>query len=238
MSDIFQLPFPNHHYGYEFGERDELGRFHPGADFNGEGAGDADEGDSVACIGPGVVSYAESPHKTTWGNLVFVMHNMKQIFADLGVPHPDWCPDKVWSQYAHLKVVNVAIGQKMKKGQLIGLNGKTGTTKRRSWTAHLHWEVRKRALGVYYYPPRSVSAKQFHDMYFNPEEFVKKVNDHVAVHLRAKAEAQTDKNEKVQLEERCQKAEQTVVELVRVIRRIKGQTNVDGILERVPWIKA
>ena len=47
-------------------------------------------------------------------------------------------PNGYYTLYAHLKSVNVKLGQWVKKGQKIGYMGNTGN----SYGAHLHWEVR------------------------------------------------------------------------------------------------
>lgn len=48
------------------------------------------------------------------------------------------------SRFAHLSRILVAPGQKVTKGQLVGLVGSTG----RSTGAHLHYEVRKNGLAI------------------------------------------------------------------------------------------
>lgn len=53
--------------------------------------------------------------------------------------------------FGHLSKINVAVGQKLKPGDLIGVEGSTG----HSTGSHLHWEIRIKALLFGKYPPKS-----------------------------------------------------------------------------------
>jgi murein DD-endopeptidase MepM/ murein hydrolase activator NlpD len=92
-----------------------LGRaaFHAGLDFHG------DIGDPVRATAEGIVTKAG--RVGGYGNLVEVTH--KNGFA---------------TRYGHLSAILVAIGQKIKVGQIIGKLGSTG----RSTGPHLHYETR------------------------------------------------------------------------------------------------
>ena len=71
---------------------------------------------------------------TGWGSafgIHIVIDNVRFIDASPGL----------WSGYCHLSKVLVKPGQKVKKGDVIGISGNTG----RSTGEHLHYEVQKRA---------------------------------------------------------------------------------------------
>ena len=54
------------------------------------------------------------------------------------IKHDNWKGGSVETLYAHLNSTNVKVGQKVKKGDIIGYSGNTGN----SFGAHLHFEVR------------------------------------------------------------------------------------------------
>lgn len=229
----------NDHYGYTFGQRDELGRFHPGTDYNGPGSGDADEGTPILCIGPGKVSYTAEGYDSGWGNHLFVRHEIKAFLASLGLSLPAWCPEVVFSHYAHLKQINVKVDQQVDEKTVLGLMGKTGSAnlygkKGRTWTAHLHWEVRKAALGVTYYPPASLSAADFHAKFFDPEQFVKDLNAYVATASPA-APAGTDAL--AEAKARIKADEQAILALVDALTRIGKTADVSAVMAGLPWLK-
>jgi murein DD-endopeptidase MepM/ murein hydrolase activator NlpD len=87
--------------------------FHGGIDFKGF------YGEPVLATSAGKVTWA-GPHGP-YGNLV-------EIFHDNGVS----------TRYGHLKSVNVSVGQKIARGDVIGWMGSTG----RSTGPHLHYETR------------------------------------------------------------------------------------------------
>ena len=91
------------------GEKD----FHPGLDIS------ADKGDPVYSTADGKVTHAASAGN--YGNLVIVDHGYG-----------------LETRYGHLSVFKVAMGQKVKRGDLLGLVGSTG----RTTGSHLHYEVR------------------------------------------------------------------------------------------------
>lgn len=185
-----RTPIKNDHFGFEFLDRDFQGRLHPGEDFNGPGGGNSDLGMPVYPICAGEVSFISPIGKPNygWGNLVYVKHNMKEYFSSFGVPQPEWCPDFVWSQYAHLEDVNVVEGQKVDQREPIATLGGTG-----GWYAHLHHEIRKRPLGVWYYPDKTKDADWINKNYFEPSEFVRMVNLWVTEHLTMPPETITEK---------------------------------------------
>jgi len=86
---------------------------HTGMDFT------ADKGSDVYVTGDGVVSEIERK-KWGYGNCIIVNHGYGYK-----------------TRYAHLSVIKVRVGQKLKRGELIGLVGSTG----KSTGPHLHYEV-------------------------------------------------------------------------------------------------
>ncbi|MEQ1522788.1 MAG: M23 family metallopeptidase, partial [Aestuariivirga sp.] len=71
---------------------------------------------------------ATSNGKVTWAGPHGPYGNLVEIFHDSGVS----------TRYGHLKSVNVSLGQKISRGDLIGWMGSTG----RSTGPHLHYETR------------------------------------------------------------------------------------------------
>lgn len=91
------------------GEKD----FHPGLDIS------ADKGDPVYATADGKVTHAASAGN--YGNLVIVDHGFG-----------------LETRYGHLSAFKATHGQKVKRGDLLGLVGSTG----RTTGPHLHYEVR------------------------------------------------------------------------------------------------
>ena len=172
----FRRPIDNHHYGYDFLDIEaQKGRYHPGEDMNGPGAGNADKGMPVYPIGPGVVSFVDTDGPNSgWGNIMYVKHDMKTYFESKGLPLPSWCPEFVWSQYAHMLSIDVKLGDSVDPSKPVGKLGGTPY-----WSAHLHHEVRKMPLGVYFYPKAGTTKKWMTDHYFKPRDFVAMVNKYV-----------------------------------------------------------
>ena len=102
-----------------FGERlhpvMKVKKLHKGIDYK------APIGTPVYATADGIILKAESK-ETGYGNRIVIKHD--QQFE---------------SHYAHLSEIQVTKGQKIKKGDLIGLVGNSGT----SSAPHLHYEVRK-----------------------------------------------------------------------------------------------
>lgn len=71
---------------------------------------------------------ATSSGKVTWAGPHGPYGNLVEIFHDNGVS----------TRYGHLKSVNVSLGQKIRRGDLVGWMGSTG----RSTGPHLHYETR------------------------------------------------------------------------------------------------
>jgi murein DD-endopeptidase MepM/ murein hydrolase activator NlpD len=93
----------------------------------------AKEGISVVAAEEGVIVKAQMAD--SWGNIIIVRH------------------DGIYStSYSHMKSMDVKEGDKVKKGQLIGLVGHTGL----STKDHLHFELHKNGVAIdpiNYLPP-------------------------------------------------------------------------------------
>ena len=94
-------------------------RQHQGIDLSGK------VGLPIVAAGDGVVT--ESKFSTSYGNVVYVDHGFGYS-----------------TRYAHLNSLNVALGQKVKRGDKVGELGNTG----RSKGPHLHHEVRYKGIAV------------------------------------------------------------------------------------------
>lgn len=130
-SSLMYWPVPGYtHHSSDFWD----GRNHGAVDIDGVGGpGGAIGGAKVYAASDGVVasSFSTCTHNGCrcgggYGNYVAIAHS-----------------DAVYSTYyAHLQSVFVSTGQSVKKGQLIGIVGNTGS----SSGSHLHFEVRKNGV--------------------------------------------------------------------------------------------
>jgi murein DD-endopeptidase MepM/ murein hydrolase activator NlpD len=146
---------PNNRNGYDW--LDWYGKgYHPGRDYN-RGSGNQDFGDSVMAVADGVITFTEKSKKG-FGNRILVKHDIN---------HQKYGKIKVWSHYCHLEDIQVFVDDKVKSGDQIGTVGNTG----KSTSAHLHFELRKKPLGVNFYP-NGKSKKWVEDHYYSPDEFL------------------------------------------------------------------
>jgi len=161
--------YPNNWAGYiAFQPRTPEGypnRRHLGVDYNGPGGGDTDLGMDVVSMGHGIVEaciYWDGK-SYGFGNHVFVRHELSDRLYE-AFKLPPWGIDSriVYSHYAHLDKIAVSPGQEVSKGDLIGKNGKSGT----SW-AHLHCELRKPTGKGYESYPSSEPLEWQRSYYFD-----------------------------------------------------------------------
>jgi murein DD-endopeptidase MepM/ murein hydrolase activator NlpD len=105
--------------------------FHNGVDFAGR------LGTPVYATADGVVkySYSEEDIKTRLGNVIAIDHNVTGVDDD---GEPFVIPGAYRTEYGHLQKRLVKKGEKVQRGQKIGLMGSTG----RSTGPHLHYAVR------------------------------------------------------------------------------------------------
>ena len=118
----FQIPVPGEMNG-PFGTRrvfnGELQSHHTGTDFR------AQTGDPVHAAAAGVVRLTKDLFYS--GNAVIIDHGAG-----------------VFTSYSHLSGIDVKVGQKIGKGQAVGLAGATG----RATGPHLHWGVKVNSISV------------------------------------------------------------------------------------------
>ena len=112
-------------------------KFHEGMDFS------SPIGTPVYATGDGTVQSAG--WQSSYGNLIVIDHGYNYT-----------------TRYAHLSKIQVSAGQKVRRGDLIGLVGNTG----KSTGPHLHYEVRYRGapqnpVNYYYY---DLSPEQYDEM--------------------------------------------------------------------------
>jgi len=104
---------------------------HLGEDWNGNGGGNSDLGDTVYACADGYVKFAEDI-RGGWGNVVRVLHQLPA-----GSRYK-----QVESLYAHFDTVLVSAGTYVKMGTPIGTIG----TAHGIYPAHLHFEMRHNVL--------------------------------------------------------------------------------------------
>jgi murein DD-endopeptidase MepM/ murein hydrolase activator NlpD len=143
------------------GEEYDLG-IHTGEDWNGSGGGNTDIGQPVYATAAGeVVHAAECP--SPWGNVVMIRH---KYFENGEVK-------TVYSQYSHLKEIDVKKGQRVSRRQKIGA---VGQGNHQEYPAHLHFEIRNETMKDYavdYWPSSNgKTAAWVKQHYEQPSEFV------------------------------------------------------------------
>ena len=110
---------------FAYGRKYRSGAIHKGIDYR------AKVGTPVyACVAGTVVHAGRHAYRKGWG-VSFGIH----VIVD-NVRFPDKSAG-LWAGYCHLSKVNVKTGQKVKRGDVIGLSGNTG----RSTAPHLHLQI-------------------------------------------------------------------------------------------------
>ena len=138
-------PIPNNNlrrvasgFGYRVDPIYKTRKMHKGMDFT------APTGTKIYATGDAVVQKVQNKR---WGYGKHVVLNHGYGYSTL---------------YGHMSRINVRVGQKVKRGQLIGLVGSTG----KSTGPHLHYEVRKNGNAVnpvgYFY--NDLTSEQYEEM--------------------------------------------------------------------------
>lgn len=126
-------------WGYRIHPIYKIRKFHYGMDFS------APTGTEVFATGSGVVKWIRRS-KIGFGNHILIDHGYG--FETL---------------YAHLSAFNVKVGQKVKRGDVIGFVGSTGT----STAPHLHYEVHKNG--------KKVNPQNYYFLDLSPQEYEKMI---------------------------------------------------------------
>ena len=112
---------------FAYGRKYRTGGIHKGLDFR------APTGTPIyACVAGTVVHAGRHIYRKGWGysyGLHVIIDNVRFVDKSAGL----------WAGYCHLSKVNVKVGQKVKRGDVLGLSGNTG----RSTAAHLHLEIQR-----------------------------------------------------------------------------------------------
>lgn len=104
---------------------------HPAEDWNGNGGGETDFGQTVYSIGKGIVTIAENVGGN-WGNVIVIEH---RYYENSKVK-------KIQSLYAHLDTITVKEGDFVSRRMPIGTIGNNNGM----FAAHLHLEIRKECM--------------------------------------------------------------------------------------------
>lgn len=164
LSDGFDFPVGDRHgngwavSGYGFLDWSIASNsYHPGEDWNIPGAGNGDWGEPVYAVANGKVVF--SGWNSALGNVVLIKHSLSRN-------------EFVWSQYAHLDQRHVATGETVWRRQQLGTVGR-GPNNR--FSAHLHFELRKKDLSANAWPRTDGQAwarEKILDYWLNPTVFI------------------------------------------------------------------
>ena len=121
-------------YGWRIDPIYRSRRFHAGMDFT------APTGTDIYATGNGTIQYAG--WKQGYGNTVEINHGFGYL-----------------TLYAHMHKINVKPGQKVKRGEVIGLVGNTG----KSTGPHLHYEV--------HFKGQVMNPANYYFLDLSPEEY-------------------------------------------------------------------
>jgi murein DD-endopeptidase MepM/ murein hydrolase activator NlpD len=143
----------------KFGEKYSLG-IHPGEDWNGNGGGNTDLGQTVFAVANGRVVFAEQCGQP-WGNVVVIEH----------VFYENHQQRRIRSLYAHLQTMKVKHGEAVKRRQQIAT---IGQDPQKTFGAHLHLELRwDESLAPTYWPSSNgKDLRWVREHYAEPSGFI------------------------------------------------------------------
>lgn len=121
----WDAPLGSEHGAFTYNAQPFLMTRHLGDDLNGIGGQDSDQGDPVYAAADGVVLYS-GWGSAGWGNVISLLHRLPQ-------------GELVQSFYGHVETLDVAVGNQVRRGDVIGSVGKGDGR----YLAHLHFELRR-----------------------------------------------------------------------------------------------
>jgi len=127
-------------YGYRIDPQYKVRKMHHGMDFT------AKTGTPIYATGDGKILKVERK-RTGYGNSVRIDHGYNYV-----------------TLYGHMSKINCKVGQKVKRGDVIGYVGNTG----KSFGPHCHYEVRKNG--------KPINPVNFYFNDLTPEQYAKMVN--------------------------------------------------------------
>jgi len=142
------------HFGWDYLDKVSATVIHSGVDLN-RGRPNDDLGDPIHAMANGEVVFSKDTGKG-WGNLIVIYHPAYGC----------------WSRYAHLNTRKVAVGTKVKEGDLIGECGSSGGT----WKPHLHWDVIIKELPTWTKYTTWWSRDKVQEYYADPIKYVEETN--------------------------------------------------------------
>jgi len=103
----------------------------------------------------GIVTYSEF-RKDSWGRLLVIQH-----------------ADKLFSRYGHAYSINVVVGQKVSRGEQLGLIGGSGYGRESAHSPHLHFDISKTNI-LLQYPQHwpGWNSTLVYQHYVDPKKFI------------------------------------------------------------------
>lgn len=169
----FTGDYPDGFNGFTFLDWDVNSKvFHPGDDYNFGGGWD-DFTQDIGAIANGEVVHTSQSDKG-YGNLVVIKHtlgyNQRRFLKD----HFGIDTDVLYSLYAHLKDIVVAVGNEVDAGSLIGHLGTSGN----SSSPHLHLELYKAIPGTgWRFYPSGWSKERVKEYYLSPYLWIEAIKN-------------------------------------------------------------
>jgi len=148
------VDFKTNNNGYEYLDYVGNNTLHSGRDFN-YGSGSDDYGLPAYAISDAEVVFIHNYNKWNkwdrWGNVIIL------YLPKYGV----------WCRYAHLKDINVKVGDKLKESDIVGHIGGTGR-----WASHLHFDLILKKIPTWLSYTKNWSKYKVTEYYADPEKWI------------------------------------------------------------------